>query len=479
MSSPGEADPHPPGGEVRIAASPASFRDPSGSVHVRGERVFRTVMPRAAADFEFVRGTGLLEPLIRAGKVVEERIADPAELGDAAAGAYRVLEHPKLAMVSYPYEWPFAALKSAALLHLELHLESLAHGVNLSDASAYNIQFRGARPVFIDLLSFRRYREGEYWLGHRQFCEQFLNPLLLRALRDVPFQAWYRGAQEGVTAGELARVLGWRDKLSLRVLTHVTLQARFQAGATARAEAQQRLRTRPLALSAFRYMLGGLQRWIAGLAPPRAGRTTWSDYTSHTSYSAYEMAAKRAFVAEFVAATRPRMIWDLGCNTGDFSALALDAGAGLAVGFEGDHGALELAFERAVGKNLNFLPLYLDACNPSPAQGFAQAERMGLQQRARPDALLALALLHHLAIGRNVPLDRLLDWLLALAPQGVIEFVPKADPMVQRLLTLREDVFEGYGEHEFRDLLAARATIERELAVSKSGRRLFWYRRVG
>ncbi|HEX9584150.1 MAG TPA: class I SAM-dependent methyltransferase, partial [Gammaproteobacteria bacterium] len=138
-----------------------SFRDPSGQVHLVGGRIFRTVMQRAADDFEFARSTGLIEQLISSGQLIPETIVDNDTLGAAASGVRYVLEHPRLPFISYPYEWPFAALKAAALHHLDVHLTALDYGVTLSDASAYNIQFRGAKPVFIDSLSFRRYQEGE------------------------------------------------------------------------------------------------------------------------------------------------------------------------------------------------------------------------------------------------------------------------------------------------------------------------------
>lgn len=172
------------------------------------------------------------------------------------------------------------------------------------------------------------------------------------------------------------------------------------------------------------------------------------------------------------------MVWDLGCNTGDYAMEALGAGAGMVVGFDADHGALDRAFARSTMEGAHFLPLYLDAANPSPDQGWACGERKGLMGRARADGILALALVHHLAIGRNVPLDRLAGWLVDLAPQGMVEFVPKADPMVQELLRLREDVFEDYDEASFEAALAARAEIVASVSVSESGRRLYWFKRV-
>lgn len=457
-------------------ADSGSFRDPSGRVYVVDGQVFRTVMPSAAEDFEFVRSTGFLDRLIDDGRVIAEQKIDPSALGPRAQGAHCVLEHPMLPFVSYPYEWPFAALKAAALLQLDVHLEALDHGITLSDATAYNVQFRGAEPVFIDSLSFRRYREGEFWLGHRQFCEQFVNPLLLRALLGISHNAWYRGALEGITAQDLSRILPWTSKFSWNVLTHVVLQASFQKKSSGKADAS-RVKQKKLPLIAFQQMLRGLRKWIAKLEPADTGKTVWSDYAQDNSYASDEAQAKRQFVSEFAAATKSKAVWDIGCNTGDYSKAALDAGVEFVVGFDFDQGALDTAFVRARTERLSFLPLFLDAANPAPSQGWGQAERMGLMQRAHGDGVLALAVVHHLAIGKNIPLADVVDWLVSMASTGVIEFVPKSDPMVQALLQLREDIFDDYNEQSFVRALEARANIVKSVTVSAAKRRLYWFER--
>lgn len=457
-------------------AEAGSFRDPRGSVYVVDGRVFRTVMPSAAEDFDFVESTGLLERMAAAGRTVAYSRVDPSEIPGLADDAYLLLEHPRLPFISYPYEWSFSALKAAALLHLDIQIEALRVGVALSDATAYNVQFQGPSPIFIDTLSFRRYRDGEFWIGHRQFCEQFLNPLLLRSLLGVSPNNWYRGNLEGIPVADLATLLPWRKKLSWNVFTHVQMQAYFQRSAS-RGKAGAVSAERQLPLKNFLAMLQGLRNWISGLRPGGRERTVWSHYAGETSYSDDETIRKHAFVKEFIATTRPETVWDIGCNTGDYSKIALAAGARRVIGFDFDEGALDAAFRRAQGEELDLLPLLLDATNPSPDQGWAQAERMGLRERASADAILALALIHHLVIAKNVPLDQALDWLMEFAPSGVVEFVPKGDPMVQELLRLREDIFDRYDEEHFLSCVRSRAEILKSTTVSGSGRLLISYRR--
>ena len=458
---------------------PASYRDPSGRVYIRDGRVFRTVMPYASGDFEYVQSTGLIEELEKEGLIVESKQVDPAILGDEIIGACYVIEHPMLPFISYPYEWSFPELKAASLLHLEIQLRSLGKGVTLSDASAYNVQFIGPKPIFIDRLSFRRYGEGEFWLGHKQFCEQFLNPLLLRSIFGIPHNSWYRGGLEGITSDDLVGLLPWRRKLSWKVLTNVVLPVTFQKKATKELVAEQAKSyiNRKLPLVTFRRILESLKKWISGLKPADTGKSVWSDYAKTHSYSSEELEHKRKFVSHFIESLKPKLVGDLGSNTGDYAAVALKAGAEYVVGFDYDQKALEIAFSRAQEERLQYLPLYLDAANPAPDQGWAQRERKGLNSRLTADAILALAFTHHLAIGRNIPLPELLNWLTSLAPDGVIEFVPKSDPMVKYMLNFREDIFQDYTEELFLSYLESVANIVETEIVSSSGRRLIRYSR--
>lgn len=456
---------------------PGSFRDPAGRIYHRDHRVFRTVTDAGRANFDFVRSTGLLEDLSGTGLVIPATLVDRDVLGPAGEDAVYVLEHPRLPFVNYPYEWCFSALKAAALAHLDIHRKSLDLGVTLSDATAYNIQFIGTKPTFIDYLSFCKYREGEFWMGHRQFCEQFLNPLLLGAVLGVPYNDWYRGSPEGIKAEHLKPLLPLSSKFSKNVLTHVVLMARLRkVGHETAAEILDKpLETGKLPQKHFRHLLDNLSRWIEKLKPADTGKSEWEDYASVNTYSPEDARKKAEFISSFASATRPKVLWDLGCNTGDYSEVALRSGAEIAIGFDADHQALDIAFRRFCENGLTFLPLYLDAVNPTSSQGWAQAERMGLQERGPADGILALALVHHLTVTKNVPLSHIVNWLTGLAPSGVIEFVPKSDPMFQRLITFREDIFHEYTEENFLNLLGQSAAVVKKENLQDNGRFLVWY----
>ena len=437
-------------------------------------------MPRTMADYEFVRACPAVRAEEDGGALVEAREPTPEILQEfTPPPGGRLLEHPRLAFISYPWEWPFSLLKAAALHHLDLQLRLLDAGIALSDASACNVQFNGVAPIFIDWLSLRRYRPGEYWTAHNQFCEQFLNPLLLSAALDVPHHAWYRGSQEGISGRDLAALLPWRRRLSLSVWTHLLLPLRLARRGPARRQVAALARRRPLPQRAYRGLLQQLRAWVCTL---RAGfrDTAWQGYSSQCSYSEADTRAKNRMVREFISAGPARQVWDLGCNNGAFAATALAAGADRVIGFDTDPGALERAVARAREQRLNFLPLYQDLANPSPAQGWRQRERRSFSARAAgADALLALALLHHLVIGRNLPMEQAVSWLVSLAPRGLVEFIPGSDPRVQDLLALREQPFPDYNPEDFEACLRRHARIERVETLENTGRRLYAWQRPG
>lgn len=454
-----------------------SFRDPAGQVLHHNNRMFRTVSKSGWTDFSKVVDSGLIDDLATAGMLLPLWPVDAGQAGNPE-GAERIFGTEKLAMISWPYEWSFSALKTAALLHLDVHLAALEKKFTLADASAYNVQFRGAEPVFIDHLSLRPYVDGEIWAGHRQFCEQFINPLVLASKVGVIPNAWYRGTQEGLPTADVARLIPLRHKFSWSVFMHVIMQARLDRAAVSGSGDidTKAMSSAQLPKSSLVNMLKGLRSWLDGLQPP-GGATVWQGYATDNSYARSEADHKKQLVAEMIADIKPDLVLDLGCNSGDYSIAALEAGAGQVIGFDVDFGALEAAFARSRAQKLNFLPLHFDASNPSPDQGWAQGERAGFAARAKGDALLALAFVHHLAIARNIPLPRLLNWLMDRAPEGIIEFVPKEDAMVQRLLALREDIFADYSIETFLTTIQGRADIVSNVEVSESGRRLVRYSR--
>ena len=260
----------------------------------------------------------------------------------------RLVAHPRIAPVTYPFEWTFTALKRAALLHLDLQLSAFDAGLAFRDASAYNVLFAGTAPVFVDLGSFAPYTEGEHWMGLSQFCREFLNPLLLEAHLGLPFQAWYRGSPGGIPSDQLSRVAcrlapGSRPGCSALVHLQAHYQRRRDLRTLNRAETAQQ--HKQLSRAGYRAIIEDMRGLVEGLASRRRG-SLWKDYERSKSYSDEEARIKAREVALFVTRNSPAMLVDLGCNTGVFSRVAADAGARAVVGIEADPDALDDGISR-------------------------------------------------------------------------------------------------------------------------------------
>jgi ribosomal protein L11 methylase PrmA len=460
------------------ATDPGSFRDPHSAVVIEGGFAYRFFRGPAAADVAAARSSGLFDRLVAEGAILDyESVPEaerPAQWLDLPGDAV-VLRQPKLAFISYPYEWPFGILKRAALFHLGVLKTALGAGLILKDASAYNVQFDGMRPVFIDLGSFARYEPGTPWRGYAQFCAMFLNPLLLHAAVGIPFQPWLRSSLEGIAATELERLLPLRTKLRPAIFTNVVLQSQLQRRFGGLDPDDLAIRPR-VELPAMLRQVERLRGLIDGLRAPTSA-STWSSYEDNTSYSVAAHAKKSAFVDRVVAELDPEVAWDLGCNRGEYALLAAKH-ARTVVAIDGDPNVMEMLVNR-LPADARVLPLVMDLRNPSPEQGWAERERRGLRERGKADVVLALALVHHLRFGANVPLGSFAAWLAGIARAGVVEFIPRSDPMVRRLLAWREDVFEDYDQETFEAELRRHFVITAIEGLPESARRLYAFRADG
>jgi hypothetical protein len=478
-----------------------SFRDPGGFVFWRDGELFRQINACCATDYELLLASGLYDELVEAGLLVpHEEVEEPA--CDEAA-AYKVVRPRRLAFVSYPYEWCFSHLKDAALATLRIQRRALARGMWLKDASAYNIQLdarHGGRQVLIDTLSLERYSEGRPWVAYRQFCQHFLAPLALMARCDARLGQLLRVHLDGVPLDLASGLLPWRTRLSPGLLMHVHLHARRckRSPASWRSPASDRSTCHPerregagepprevlrcaqddkcagplpgsrepaareprvprkqFSRRSLNLLIDSLERLVQGLEF-RRGNSAWGDYyASLHNYTPEALAAKEQIVGEFLDRSRPTTVWDLGANDGRFSRLATRRGA-LTVCWDIDPVCVERNYRgmqteagsRAEWPSL-LVPLLLDLTNPSPALGWAHQERMSLAQRGPADLVMALGLVHHLAIGNNLPWDRIAAFLARLGRELIVEFVPKDDSQVERMLANRCDVFADYHQAGF------------------------------
>lgn len=456
---------------VQVQRTPASFRDPSGFLYTREGRLLRQVQSCYAPDYTLLRESGLWGELTSEGLLVP---ADEVDLGLAAEpGAHVVLEPERVRFISHAYEWSFGMLRDAGLLTLEILERALDRGMVLKDAPTSNIQFHNGRPVLIDSLSFERYVPGEPWIAYAQFCRHFVAPLALMAGADVRLVGLLREHLDGIPLELAAKLLPWKSRLSPGLLAHLHLHstARPQPGAHSHAAK----RKPELSEAGLHGLIRSLHSTLQGLTWQPIG-TEWADYYADTNYSEGAATHKAQTLSRWLGeiATRAQTCWDLGANNGRYSRLAVEAGL-WTLAVDVDPAAVEQAY-RHVRANLvqNLHPLLNDLRNPSPDQGWIGQERVGFFSRGPGDVALALALVHHLAIGNNVPLRGVWECLMRCGREILVEWVPKEDSQVQRMLGARRDIFEDYCESEFLAAMPTSLKLVAREPVRESGRVLLW-----
>lgn len=459
-------------GERLLNADPGSFRDPDSRVFLDGPRVLRALSDRGLEDFTELAASGLLDDPRIVRTTLSESTPLPA-LGDHGAAA--VLEHERVPFISYPYEWSFSMLKQAALLQLDLILLALDHDLMLKDSSPYNVQFFGERAVFIDIGSFERLREDELWVGHRQFCQLYLFPLLLQSHKGIDVQPWLRGSLDGIPVGQMRALMSARDRFRRGYLTNVFLHARLERSTARRGATTTARSRRPgVGKAVIAANVRAMRRVVARL-DWRSASGVWTEYGEHNSYSASDAAAKDSFVRD-VAALGPReLVWDLGCNNGRHSRLTAQHARSV-VAVDSDHATVdrlyrELCAEPGEG---NILPLVIDLADPSPSQGWRTSERRSLDERGQPDLVLALALVHHLVIAANIPMRGVVAWFASMQAELIVEFPSREDPMVQRLLApKRAGLHADYDRTNFETLLGEAFEIRRTDELGGGTRTLY------
>jgi hypothetical protein len=437
---------------------PSSFRDPSGFVFSREGTIYRQINENYKDEYDFLNNSGLYSDLTESELLIPHKEV-PVQ-SDNNDGAFKVIEPKPIPFISYPYEWSFNQMMDAALLTLEIQKRSVDHGMVLKDASAYNIQFINSKPVFIDTLSFERLDEGKPWVAYRQFCQHFLAPLALMRLKDVRLNLLLKVHLDGIPLDLASKLLPFKSKFSIGLLFHIHLHAGAQKKYSGKPEEALKKDNKKISKRVHQGLVDNLKSSVLKLGWEPSG-TEWSDYYDDTNYSNNAMNLKKEKVESYLMKVHPKMVWDMGANTGEFSKLSAAMGIPT-IAFDIDPACVDFNYRTCRNENReSLLPLLLDLANPSPGIGWE----------------MALALIHHLVISNNVPISRLAEFFSKISQNLIIEFVPKSDSQVKRLLALRKDIFDDYQIDGFIYAFKTYFEIEDQYEIPESGRTLFLMRR--
>ena len=454
-----------------LRRDPASFRDPDGFVFSLDGTFYRRLTPSAHARLR------AYQPFIAAA--VERGLLLPFELEvetpDAASAGGSLIRPERVELITYPHEWCFQQLKQAALTTLDVNILALEHGLTLKDASAFNIQAYNGRMVLIDHTSFEE-TEGQIpWRPYSQFCRHFVNPLVVASYRDLHAGSLFRLDLDGIQQQIANDLLPWRARFVPSIALHMFLHNRyirrspeFEASGTQGPEQSGR--------GTQDSFLKHLRNFIAGLRPSKAA-SNWANYYSQTNYSDLTFEKKRELVVSCLAGRTLGTIWDVGANDGTFSR-AIAPAASQVLALDLDHNAVNAGYRESQRTGQQSIAhLVYNVCNPTPALGFNNTERSTLEARSKPDAIIALAVIHHLSITNNVPLDQSADYFADRAGELVIEFVDREDSQVRRLLAQKNVGYDWYTEDLFQASFARRFELRSRQEIPGTQRCIYHFTR--
>ncbi|HJU45545.1 MAG TPA: class I SAM-dependent methyltransferase [Chitinophagaceae bacterium] len=454
-----------------INRHPASFKDPAGFVFKQDNKIYRQVNQSYADNYQQFMQSGFYDKLVQ-----KKWLLSHSEIRENITGMdswHLTLLPEQLSFISYPYEWSFDMLKDAALLTLKINKAAIEHGLLLKDATPFNIQFHQGKPVFIDTLSFEKYNEAKPWIAYRQFCECFLFPLYLNHYTGIDSGKLLSVYPDGLPASMTARLLPFKSRFNLSVWMHVYLQRNIQQKDSGAKQRQVGFSKKKLLL-----LLNGLTESIKKLSI-NTDSTTWSNYYTETILGKGYLQEKEKIFKEYIDPISFNSALDLGANDGYFSRIAAGK-AGRVIATDFDSKCINNLYKGIkTNKTTNILPLVVDISNPSPGIGFINKERDAFIDRAQCDLVLALALIHHLVFGKNIPLAMLPEFFAKLTGQHlVIEFVPLEDEKVQLLLQNKEEYHRGYSVNVFEKVFSARFNILQKQPIAGTNRVLYLMKRL-
>jgi len=445
----------------------SSFRDPSGFLFYDNGILYRQINQSYKDDYDHLMDSGLYNNLVDSKLLVPHVEVDILHF--VKEKGYKVIQPEMIPFISYPYEWSFSQLKHAALTTLQIQKKAMDFEMTLKDCSAYNIQFSNGKSILIDTLSFERYREGEPWKPYRQFCSHFLAPLALMSHKDIRLNQLSRIFLDGIPLDLANKLLPMRTLAMFSLLSHIHLHAKTQKHYESK---QIKTKKQKMPRRSLVGIIESLNSGIKKLKWNPEG-TEWANYYSDTNYSQTAFQQKKQIVKKFLEKIKPNSVWDLGANIGEFSRLASQMGINT-ISFDIDPAAVEKNYLECIEKKeTKVLPLVLDLTNPSPNIGWSNDERKSLLERGPVDTILALALIHHLVISNNLPLTKIVEFFKTTCKNLIIEFIPKTDSQVQRLLTSREDIFEDYTMKKFEEEFIKDFIIKEKIKIDESGRTIY------
>ena len=459
----------------------SSFRDHSSTIFYYNEMVLRRVKKKSFNIDNFLNSNFYKS---HKKNIIETTVLDLNKIDKSDQkiidlSNFYWLEHSRINNILYPYEFCFNQLKDAAILYLDLLISALENNFDMSDASAYNFQMYKGKLVLIDLTSFIDLNDNNFFIPHKQFCENFLAPLSISSFTGIEFNNLFKSNINGVDLKIASKILPLSSYFNYQLLTNIHLHNFFNSKISSSSKKKIKENKNNFLYSKKNkiHILNNFKNFINKLKFKK--KTYWSNYSSDNSYNSISEINKKKMVSDFLKNTKTKSLIDIGCNDGEYSKLAYKIGVNQIMSVDNDMSSLNQLYEYFKNQSLDFNCVYQDFLNPSSNIGWLNLERKSFEKRYEKkfDSMICLAFIHHICIKNNVPIIQFVDYFFKFSKNILIEFVPKDDPMVKSMLEFKPNIAEDYNIDNFRKILQKSYTIEYEIKIEGSLRTMFYIKK--
>ena len=450
----------------------SSFRDKNGQIFLKHKEIFRTVNFSYRENYDLFKKSGLYSDLAKNNLIIKHSEINPSvfQLGPEV---YKVLKPEFIPFISYPYEWSYEMLYRASILTLEIQIKALEYKMSLKDASAFNIQFIGTTPVFIDTLSFEKLDEQKPWIAYRQFCRHFLGPLTLMKFKGLDLGKLQGLYLDGIPLEIVVRLLPFKSYFNFHIFLHLFLH---QFGGRKLEKNGLNSQVKKLREIDIQNLILSLKDAVESLKI-KQNKSGWSQYYYDNNYSKIAFESKKAIIAKLCERLKPRITADLGSNTGFFSRIAAQYSDHV-ISVDFDPTTVNINYLNSKANKINnILPLCIDLNNPTPAIGWMGQERDNFLSRLDSDCTLALALVHHMYFSNNLSFSQIALFFRKSGDSLIIEFIQPSDSQIKRLIGFRTDDIGTYNEENFRREFGNYFEIIEKLPIKDSERIIYLMKR--
>ena len=428
------------------------MRDPVGYVSFEGDKVIRHVYQEYLGEIEFLN-SNLAKELVNTGKLI------PYEFHETKP---HEIHAKRISFQSLPIDWCASQLRAAAELTLEISKFINKNNYELKDASAWNIIFIGCEPIFCDHLSFRKIKENKWW-AFGQFIRNFVFPLIIKKYKRIDVGGLFRIFKDGPSVNFTKEILG------LRIYTTRYWLLIIQTNANK----PKKNNINNIKFSIHHNLYEYLKFLLTGLEDQKQLQT-WTNYTKERCHYPEEaINQKKKIVSEWLSEINPERVIDLGCNTGEFSNMALSINAEV-VAVDGSEACIEKLFTQNRG-NKKLYPVHTNLGDVCGGGGWSGEEYKSLIHRLDNwgDVVLMLALIHHLAITESISYKAIADMATKICKKYlIIEYISESDEMFKSLCLARNRPLEDFCLQKQIDAFSDVFELIREFELSGGMRKI-------